>query len=725
VFASTLSPIDFETFFNVSPNPYLVLKPNLTLVGANEAYLRLSGRRPEELIGRGLFEAFPGAPSSAAAQQLRASIDYVLAERAPHTLALLRYPIMRRTVDGTAWEERYWSTTHIPIPNERGEVAFILHHTLDVTALTAIGMQPSEIGSAKPLDERAIRGVRAVHEANTALKAEHRRMRHLFEQAPGFVCILQGLEHIFELANKAYYQLVGHRELLGKPVREALPELEGQGIFELLDQVYAAREPFIGRALPMQFQPYPGAPLVEKHVDFIYQPIVEADGSVSGIFVQGHDVSEAHQLAQEISHQAAHDPLTGLANRREFERRLTQAIEQARETGAEHSLLYLDLDQFKVVNDTCGHMAGDELLRLVSTRLREHVRADDILARLGGDEFALLLENCPPAPAQQIAHTLRESIAGVAFNWEGRRFGGSVSIGVVTFGGDGVSFNEVLSTADSACFLAKEKGRNRVHAHHSGDAELSARRREMDWISRLRDALEDQRLVLYAQRIVPLGADDRHLNRCEILVRLKERDGTLVPPMAFIPAAERYNLMPAVDRYVIRAAFHHFASLTDAERARTSYSINVSGATLSDEAFLPFVEAQIAEYNITPEQICFEITETVAVTHLIETAELIRAIRALGFKFALDDFGSGMSSFGYLKHLPVDFLKIDGVFIREILDNPVDCAIVEAIAKIASVMGVQTVAEFVDNDAVRERLGALGVDFAQGFGIHEPQPLQE
>lgn len=706
--------LDFETIFDHSPNAYLLLAPDLTVVGVNQRYLEVAGRGRDEVMGRGVFEIFPDPPGESNARQLRASFHRVLATRRAHTLAPLRYPVSRGTPNGEVWDERYWSTRQTPILDAQGEVSAILHHPFEISLL---------VSSTAASEENIARQAQVMHEINTALEAERRHMRQLFEQAPGFIAVGHGPDHVFELANKAYYQLVGHREILGRPVREALPELEGQGFFELLDKVYTSGEPFIGRAMPIMFEPQPGAPPIEKHIDFIYQPIREGDGEVSGIFVQGHDVSEAHQLAQQISHQAAHDPLTGIPNRREFERRLDRVMEGSQGQATRHSLLYLDLDQFKVVNDTCGHAAGDELLRQVSRALAGHIREADTLARLGGDEFAVLLPNCGEGPAQRIAEELRERVAEVDFRWERRRFSGSISIGVVTFGSDGLTGKEALSTADAACFLAKEKGRNRVHAYHPEDAEMAARLREMDWISRLGDALREDRIVLYAQHIAPLDDDAVTLRRKEILLRLREPDGTIVPPGAFIPAAERYSLMPAIDRRVIQKAFRHLAGLPDSERGHTQYSINLSGTTLSDRGFPHFVAAQLAEHGIAPEQICFEITETTAVANLSETVSLIHTLKGRGFRFALDDFGSGMSSFGYLKHLPVDFLKIDGVFIRNLLDDPVDCAMVEAIAGVARVMNIKTVAEYVENESVIERLVALGVNFAQGYGVHRPEPL--
>ncbi|GAB2792999.1 hypothetical protein GCM10027040_19030 [Halomonas shantousis] len=555
-----------------------------------------------------------------------------------------------------------------------------------------------------------------IQQVRGALETE-RHLRQLFDQAPGFVCILSGPEHLIELTNRAYCQLVEHREVLGKPVREALPELDGHEFFELLDHVYATGEAFSSGAIPMLIQPHPQAALVEAHIDFVYQPIVDDAGDVTGIFMQGSDVSTTHQP----HHQSTHDTLTGLINRHEFERHLRQTLLNTRQSETEHTLLYFVIDQFKVVNDTCSHAAGDALLQYLSKRLRSWVRSSDVLAHLEGDKFGLLLTDCEDLPAQRRAEELHRLIGDIEFSWGQLRYRLAASIGVVTFG-DSFTPNKLLSAADLACFLAREKGRNRVHVYRQDDEETSARLCEMNWVGRLQKALQDERLVLFVQRIVPITG--RHaMEWGEVLLRLRDEDGSIVPPMAFLPAAERYNLMPAIDRYVVQAAFRHFDQLPEATRRRTAYSINLSGATLDDKEFLQFVEEQLARHRVPPSQICFEITETVAVANLTQTAQLIRSLQALGFNFALDDFGSGMSSFGYLKHLPINYLKVDGEFVKGILEDAVNCAMVEAIAKVAGVMGIKTIAEFVESQAELDLLDSIGVDFAQGFGVHKPEPL--
>ncbi|WP_052384048.1 EAL domain-containing protein [Litchfieldella xinjiangensis] len=716
--------LDFEAIFHASPNAYLLLSPELVLVDVNKSYLSTTGRRYEALIGKDVFEAFPALNDDRGVKLLRASFERTLLERRPDSLALLHYPIVSTTKGEI--EDRYWSVTNIPIFDAYGDVALILHHTADVTKLHQLRQQlgaeaeGQSVDSAHDLHRYVFGRAQDVQQTNETLLAERTHLRRLFEQAPGFVCVLRGPEHVFELANAAYCQLVGRQDLMGMTVREALPGLEGQDIYELLDRVYSTGNPFVGRAVRLLLPE--GSQQHEVYLDFVYQPITDTGGNVTGIFVQGNDVTKAHQLACEIRHQASHDALTGLVNRGEFERQVSQVIQEAHLTDSRYALLYFDLDQFKVVNDTCGHAAGDELLRYLSAQLDEWAPRGSILARLGGDEFGLLIREESGGYAHRIAEELRELTAGLEFCWGKLRFGIPVSIGVMTFG-EGLTLKEILSTADSACFLAKEKGRNRVHVYSPDDDELSSRLREMSWISRLREALHEERLVLHAQRIAPIRGDGNQ-DRWEVLIRLQEPDGSIVPPMAFIPAAERYNLMPLLDRYVVEKVFRHLASLPAAKRDRTTLSINLSGATLGDDDFLRFVQDLLTQYSVSPARICFEITETMAVANLKQTAHLIRALRQLGFWFALDDFGSGMSSLGYLKHLPVDFIKIDGVFIKDIVEDQVDRAMVEAIAKVASVMGIQTIAEYVENDRILKLLGSLGVDFAQGYGVHRPEPLE-
>ncbi|MGQ9861981.1 MAG: EAL domain-containing protein [Thiobacillaceae bacterium] len=436
------------------------------------------------------------------------------------------------------------------------------------------------------------------------------------------------------------------------------------------------------------------------------------------------EVRRKHRQAEAtIRHLAYHDALTGLTNRHRFERRLADALADACETDAHHALLYLDLDQFKVVNDTCGHVAGDELLKQVALLLHGQVRESDTIARLGGDEFGILLENCPLEHAQLIAAQLLRAINDYRFCWLGKSFVIGGSIGLVAINRASASVGELLGRVDIACYAAKDLGRNRIHVFQEDDLELARRQGEMQWVSRIHWALEHDRFTLYRQDIHALGKGARP-GGCEVLLRLRDEEGNLVWPGAFLPAAERYNLAPAVDRWVVghllqfMARQHH----PDAGPPHT-YFINLSGATLNDAGFDDYLRALLRDTGVPPSMLCFEITETAAIANLSRAIHFIDAIRAEGCRFALDDFGSGLSSFAYMKTLPVDFLKIDGVFVRDITRDPMDRAIVEAIHRIGHTVGLQTVAEFVEDEATRRELVSMGVDYAQGHALHRPQPL--
>jgi diguanylate cyclase (GGDEF)-like protein len=474
------------------------------------------------------------------------------------------------------------------------------------------------------------------------------------------------------------------------------------------------------------------APMLLVRNDSSEIPIVQSaaairarTGKIIGVVLVMRDVSRERQYVAKLSYQASHDALTGLINRTEFERRLGLALKSAAEQSRQHAVMYLDLDQFKVVNDTCGHAAGDQLMRQVSAVLLKRLREGDTFARLGGDEFGVLLENCPPDHALRIADQLRQTVTDFHFTWETRSFGTGVSIGLVNVRDRPFTLTDVMSAADAACYMAKEKGRNRVQVYHSEDSDLSLRQGEMEWISRLQKALKEDRFVLYSQDIKALDAGREHGTHCEILIRLLDERGELVPPMAFIPAAERYNLMPAIDRWVIRTVFATISrEQAEGGAGFEICAINLSGGSIGDEGFLKYAREQFAHFPaVRPQSICFEITETAAIARLDKATHFIDAMKSLGCRFSLDDFGAGMSSFAYLKHLPVDFLKIDGGFVKNMADDPIDRAMVEAINSVGHITGKQTIAEFVDSDRVIALLREIGVDFAQGYGVAKPKPF--
>ncbi len=453
-------------------------------------------------------------------------------------------------------------------------------------------------------------------------------------------------------------------------------------------------------------------------------PIRDKHGKVIGVVMVFHDVTQARDMTQQMTWQATHDALTGLINRYEFERRLGDLLKSAKDHGKEHALLYIDLDQFKVVNDTCGHVAGDELLRQLAFILQERVRESDLLARLGGDEFGLLLAGCPMEHARRIAEEVRHTIKEFRFSWQDKSFDVGASIGVVQIDAYAEDTTHVMSAADVACYAAKDLGRNRIHVYEPNDTDLQQRRGEMQWVSRINEALAEDRLALYCQAIQPTLAGHHELH-FEVLVRMLDSAGGLVPPAAFIPAAERYNLMPAIDRWVVRKICGCIQQqLCDKSvQPLDTVAINLSGNTLGDEDFLGFVKQQLEEFSVPPAVICFEITETAAIANLARANHFMREMKQIGCRFALDDFGSGLSSFAYLKNLPVDYLKIDGSFIKDMTQDPIDCAMVRSINEVGHVMGIKTIAEFVEDDATFKLLQDIGVDYAQGFGIERPSPI--
>ncbi|PRA58971.1 MULTISPECIES: EAL domain-containing protein [Pseudomonas] len=450
---------------------------------------------------------------------------------------------------------------------------------------------------------------------------------------------------------------------------------------------------------------------------------IHTTGKVSGTVLVLHDMTQERQYIANLSWQATHDALTGLANRREFEFRLEQTLHQLSRQPARHALMFLDLDQFKLVNDTCGHAAGDELLRHICALLQSGLREGDTLARLGGDEFGILLENCTAEASEKIAENLRQTVQNLHFVWKGRPFVTTVSVGLVHITQSPATLESLLRAADMACYMAKEKGRNRVQLYHPDDSELSLRFGEMAWVQRLHMALEENRFCLYAQEIASLGHVGGAGGHVEILLRLHDEAGRMILPDSFIPAAERYGLMTSLDRWVVENVFKIIAQCMTRQdpRPMAMCAINLSGNTIGDDEFLIFLRQQFVTYAVPPEMICFEITETSAISNLASAIKFINELKDLGCHFSLDDFCAGMSSFAYLKHLPVDFLKIDGSFVRDMLDDPINRAMVEVINHIGHVMGKRTIAEFVETPQIEQALLEIGVDYAQGYIIQRPQ----
>ncbi len=442
------------------------------------------------------------------------------------------------------------------------------------------------------------------------------------------------------------------------------------------------------------------------------------------------DATERRQLIAALEQQSNYDDLTGLCNRRNFTRHLERLLYSARNGEHTHALIYLDLDHFKIINDTCGHSAGDQLLTQLAITLQNKVRRSDVLARIGGDEFGILLEDCALERAMLLAETLRSTVMETPFSCDSKIFHTTASIGITEITSQ-ANAALILSYADAACYVAKDNGRNNVQLYF-GSEKCLRKRAEMDWVSRINEAFEQDRFRLFFQRIVPvLPCDVRHDHR-EVLLRMLDAQGNLIPPMEFIPAAERYDMMQLIDRWVIRSLFaaksdewHRIHTDCAQHQARCSlqYSVNISGASICDTQFLDFLLAELADHAIPPDLICLEITETMAISNMDKARQFIKRVRNAGCRIALDDFGSGMSSFSYLKNLPVNYLKIDGSLIRNIAEDPSDLGIVDAVNRIGHLLGFKTVAEFVENDAIMAKLRLIGIDYAQGYVIHKPEAL--
>ena len=475
----------------------------------------------------------------------------------------------------------------------------------------------------------------------------------------------------------------------------------------------------------------------EYAIEGLASPIKDPQGKLFGVVIVFRDVTKARKIARKLSWQASHDPLTKLYNRRKFEDQIAKAIEQAKNADSYYALCYLDLDRFKTINDTCGHAAGDRLLRQVTKLLQKRVRTADFFARIGGDEFGLLLPQCTMEAALAIANELISIVEQLRFVWDDKVFRIGASIGLIAVDARTQDLDSLLSQADSACYVAKALGGNCAHIYNKQDAIVAQQLGERQWLEKLNQALEENRFCLYTQKIVSVEdnssdvSHSQHPNNChyEVFLRLIDDSGNLVAPGSFLPAAERYGLMPAIDRWVINSFLGGYEVYCQSRKKRelepfkNLYTINLSGASINNQEFGNFLKVQFERYAIPPETICFEITETVAITNLDNALILINQLKQLGCLIALDDFGSGMSSFNYLKNLPVDYLKIDGSFVRNIVSDRVDYATVESFNHISQIMNIKTIAEFVENSAIFQNLKQIGIDYAQGYGIEHPQPL--
>ncbi len=461
----------------------------------------------------------------------------------------------------------------------------------------------------------------------------------------------------------------------------------------------------------------------EHPIELSITPSSSLNLESGGLVVIFKDASETKRLTQEISHQASHDSLTGLLNRQEFEYRLEEAISSAATHDVQHVLCYLDLNQFKIINAQAGHTAGDIILKQAAEHMKEHIRSIDIFARLGGDEFSLLLVNTTVDQAKLIAQELINTIRNATFKWRDQHFEIGISIGLITIDKNSQDPAHMLTRAELACFTAKDHGRNKLHIYRQEDDELTRRHTEMMRAAGVTGALQEDRFRIYCQPIVALSPQNQESLHYELLIRLTDPKGDLIMPASFIPAAERYGLMTSLDRWMISTAFRSYNDIFGKESG-VQIAINLSGNSLNDDSLLDFIKGEIKKTEIEPSNVCFEITETAAISNLDQVSQLILELKRIGCRFALDDFGSGLSSFTYLKNLPVDYLKIDGSFVHDMIDDTIDHAMVEAINQVGHIMGIGTIAECAESEEVVEMLRELGVDYAQGFAMGSPVPIE-
>jgi diguanylate cyclase (GGDEF)-like protein/PAS domain S-box-containing protein len=572
------------------------------------------------------------------------------------------------------------------------------------------------------LVERVLRYATERTHTMLALKASEQRYRELFQNVTAGVFQTTG-DGKFMAANPALVRMLGYDS------EDELLELDiGRDIYmdpeHRTNWARAMQDSGEVRNAEMVLKRKDGSKIVVLENS---RAVRDADDRV--LFYEGTltDITAAHELSQQLSYEASHDALTGLANRREFELRLQRAIEMSQATGAEHAMLYLDLDRFKIVNDTCGHVAGDELLRQLGEVLQHRVRNNDVVARLGGDEFAVLLHNCASDDAQQIGANLLKTVDDFEFIWGTNKFTLGVSVGLVAINANFKRITQVMNAADSACYAAKDAGRNRIATYQEDSRLVERRHGEMEWVARAKRALIENRLFLEAQEIRPLTQPEGvapRLPHYELLLRMRDESGRVVPPGAFLPAVERYNLSIRYDRWVLATALQWASTHGDVFKRISRLFINLSRDSVTDPEMAEFIRQSLASSGVDPRHIGFETAESVAVSNLGKANSLIMALRRMGCSFALDDFGSGVSSFAYLKALGVDYLKIDGMFVGNLAQDRVDYAMVRSIKEIGHVMGKIVVAESVESESALQNLRDIGVDYAQGFVIGAPKPLE-
>lgn len=730
----------WHTVFDATHVGLIVLDPSQTIVMWNAWMSHIAGIASEAALGHTLEHVFPELLHSRVTSGIRDALQLGLPTLLSQTFHKAPFPLYRSEA-ARHRDERIQQMIFIKPVLPPGRSRHCLVQIVDVTSAVtreqllrrqAIALQ-TEIGERQRMEDTLAQHAAELEHSNNALA---RRSRELAEA-----------KELAEVTLRSIGEAVVTTDAHGcitsmNPVAEALTgwsfqEVRGEKLSLIFTTFHEATRDLLEN--PVEVSLREGKKITHRYgtllickdlstcaIDETASPIYNQDGEVIGAVLVFRDVTQERAFQQRLSYQASHDALTGLMNRQEFERLLNNTLVRAKVEESEHILLYLDLDQFKIVNDTCGHVAGDALLQQLTALMKKRLRTSDTFARLGGDEFGILLEHCSVENGSLVAEELRKIVRNFRFVWGQKYFNVGISIGLIALNAATHSLSEVLSTADAACYIAKERGRNRLHIAQGDDTAVAQRRGEMQWVSRITRALDEDRFILYFQPFEPLQEADKGILHWEILLRMLDEEGTLVPPGFFIPAAERYNLMPSLDRWVIKKSIDTYDKLRRRvpKTAPHMISINVSGASLSEPGFLDFVCAQFERYPVPPESVCFEITETAVITHLTKAMQFIETLKKLGCRFALDDFGSGLSSFSYLKTLPVDFLKIDGGFVKDMLHEPLDYAIVKAISNISHIMKIQTIAEAVETLDLLDQLRLSDIDFAQGYAIARPAPIQ-
>ena len=659
-----------------------ISSPGPRILWANEVFYKLTGYQPAEIIGKSPRILQGPLTDRAAFKRLRTALE---------NWKICRVEVLNYKKDGTT----FWNEFEVtPIANEDGYYTHWISVQRDVT-------------ERKQLEE--------------LITENEERFAHAIKGANVGVWDLQ-------VDSESIYYSAICKSMLGCKKNE-LSELRTLGI-ELLhpddrDAVLLSLNDFVtgvSKVYDIEFRiRHKLGHYVNIHSNAA--AVKDETGKVVRVVGTYVDISERKLAEEKLNYQSSHDDLTGLVNRREFERRADELLTNIVDGRQEHALCYIDLDQFKVVNDTCGHAAGDTLLRQLGALMKTVIRDDDTLGRLGGDEFGVLIKNCSIEDSFKVASSIKSIIESYQFIYKGRSFIVTASMGLVPICDADTTLSRLLKNADAACYFAKDYGRNRIHIYNISDENLTQRHGQMQWVNRIQQALIENRFCLYAQSIESLK--DSSKLHYELLVRMQDIDGEIIPPSSFLPAAERYNLIVQLDLWVINKTFcllklnPHFLNNVD------FISVNLSGHSLTDESVLQFIISKFSQYKIDGKKFCFEITETAAISNIVVAEYFIVELKKLGCKFALDDFGSGLSSFGYLKNLPVDYLKIDGIFVKDMLKDKIDHAMVKAIHEIGHIMEMQTIAEFVENKEIKEMLTEIGVDFAQGYAIHKPQPFEE